>query len=71
MAKVNCCQFRSNTKESLDVKIIQEEIKNCKPSEIITIEVWDLSQIHARLNKHQENGCRQHQPACFSKVVNR
>jgi hypothetical protein len=32
-----------DTKDSWDVKINQNQIKNCQPAEILTIEAWDLS----------------------------
>jgi hypothetical protein len=32
-----------DTKDSWDVKINQNQIKNCQPDEILTIEAWDLS----------------------------
>jgi hypothetical protein len=32
-----------DTKDSWDIKMNQDQIKNCQPSEILTIEAWDLS----------------------------
>ena len=32
-----------DTKESWDIKINQDQIKSCQPSENLTIVAWDLS----------------------------
>ena len=60
------CNLLPSLKQILSQFELDETEKEFKYKDL-----YSIAFIHVRLSSHQEIGCRQHQPASFSKVVNR